>query len=207
MGAFTDAVIAIALTVMVLELRPPTHASWHALSTVVRPFLAYVLSFAYLGTYWNNHHHMLAAVSRVSGSALWANLHLLFWLTLVPFATEWMSDKGFAPVPTALYGVLLLLAGVAYWILQGRLLAAEGPGSRLRAAIGRDLKGKLTPAIYIAGILLTLVDQWLGVAMYVVAAVIWFVPDRRVERLLAHERAESEPASVQRSAADNGSVR
>lgn len=195
LGAFTDAVIAIAITIMVLELPKPEQATWEALRADLPVLLAYALSFAYLGTYWNNHHHMLAAVERVSGSVLWANLHLLFWLSLVPFTTEWMSDQDFAPVPTAAYGTLLLIDGVAYWILQSRLLRAEGPGSLLKRAIGRDAKGRVTPLLYLAGIALTFVDQWIGLGLYVVAALIWLVPDRRVERLMtAGKRGEESEA-------------
>jgi uncharacterized membrane protein len=133
---------------------------------------------------------MLAAVSRVSGGVLWANLHLLFWLSLVPFTTAWMSENGFATIPTAVYGMVLLLAAIAYFVLQGRLMRAQGPGSRLAAAVGRDLKGKLSPFVYCAGIALSFVNQWLGIAVYVLLAVLWFVPDRRVERELAHQHAE-----------------
>src|SRR5690349_6787701 len=153
---------------MVLELHTPAGTSWHALGHELPVLLAYLLSFVYLGIYWNNHHHMLAAVSRVSGSVLWANLHLLFWLSLVPFVTGWISEEHFAPIPTGAYGFVLLLAAVAYWILQNRLLHAQGPDLRLRAAVGRDLKGKLSPALYTAGILLTFASQWLGLAVYVV---------------------------------------
>jgi uncharacterized membrane protein len=187
LAAFSDGVIAIAITVMALELPKPDGASWDALRADAPVLLAYLLSFVYLGIYWNNHHHMLAAVSRVSGSVLWANLHLLFWLSLVPFVTGWISEERFAPIPTGAYGFVLLLAAVAYWILQNRLLRAQGPDLRLRAAVGRDLKGKLSPALYIAGILLTFASQWLGLAVYVIVALIWLIPDRRVERLLADE--------------------
>jgi uncharacterized membrane protein len=188
--AFSDGVIAILITVMVLELRTPKSPTWQALGDSVPVLLAYLLSFVYLGIYWNNHHHMLAAVSRVSGTVLWANLHLLFWLSLVPFTTAWMSENGFATIPTAVYGVDLLLAAIAYFVLQGSLLRAQGPGSRLAAAVGRDLKGKLSPAIYCLGIGLSFVNQWLGIAVYVVLAVMWFVPDRRVERELTSAHAE-----------------
>jgi uncharacterized membrane protein len=188
--AFSDGVIAILITVMVLELHIPKSPSWEALGEDVPVLLAYLLSFVYLGIYWNNHHHMLAAVSRVSGGVLWANLHLLFWLSLVPFTTAWMSENGFATIPTAVYGVVLLLAAIAYFVLQGTLLRAQGPGSRLAAAVGRDLKGKLSPALYCAGIALSFVNQWLGIAVYVALAVMWFVPDRRVERELASQHAD-----------------
>jgi len=147
--------------------------------------LAYVLSFVYLGIYWNNHHHMLAAASRISGAALWANLHLLFWLSLIPFSTAWMSEHRFPPVPTAVYGIVLLAAAIAYYILQATLLRAEGAQSRLRVAIGSDLKGKISPLLYCLGIGLSFASRWLGVAVYVGVALMWLVPDPRVERHLA----------------------
>jgi uncharacterized membrane protein len=144
--------------------------------------LAYALSFVYLGIYWNNHHHMLAAVSRVTGAAMWANLHLLFWLSLVPFATAWMSERRFPPTPTAVYGIVLLCAAIAYYILQTMLLRAEGASSLLRTALGSDVKGRISPLLYCLGIGLSFADRWLAVAVYVVVALIWLVPDRRVER-------------------------
>jgi uncharacterized membrane protein len=182
--AFSDGVIAILITIMVLELRVPEETTWTALRAELPVLLAYVLSFVYLGIYWNNHHHMLAVVDRVSGAALWANLHLLFWLSLVPFLTGWMSENDFPPVPTATYGIALLAAAVAYYILQLTLLRAGGNSSVLAAAIGRDLKGKLSPLLYCLGIGLSFVNRWLGVAVYVVVALIWLVPDRRVERIV-----------------------
>jgi len=187
--AFSDGVIAILITVMVIELHKPAEPTWTALAEVLPVLLAYLLSFVYLGIYWNNHHHMLQAVSRVSGGVLWANLHLLFWLSLVPFTTAWMSEEGFATVPTAVYGIVLLLAAVAYSVLQGTLLRAQGPNSRLAAAIGRDRKGRFSPLLYAAGIALSFVNQWLGVALYVLVALLWLVPDRRVERVLAQDGA------------------
>jgi uncharacterized membrane protein len=180
--AFSDGVIAILITIMVLELHTPSGTTWSALREDVPVLLAYVLSFVYLGIYWNNHHHMLAAVHRVNGAALWANLHLLFWLSLVPFATAWMSENEFPPVPTAVYGIVLLAAAVAYYTLQGRLLRAEGDDSLLAAAIGRDAKGKTSPLLYCLGIGLSFVKPSLGLAVYVVVALMWLVPDRRVER-------------------------
>jgi uncharacterized membrane protein len=182
--AFSDGVIAILITIMVLELRTPAGTSWHALRHELPVLLAYVLSFVYLGIYWNNHHHMLAAVSRVSGATLWANLHLLFWLSLVPFATAWMSEHHFPPVPTAVYGIVLLAAALAYLILQTTLLRAQGEQSTLRTALGSDLKGKISPLLYCLGIGLSFVEPWLGLAVYVVVALMWLVPDRRVERHL-----------------------
>jgi uncharacterized membrane protein len=193
--AFSDGVIAILITIMVLELHTPRSPSWEALAEDLPVLLAYLLSFVYLGIYWNNHHHMLAAVSRVSGAVLWANLHLLFWLSLVPFVTAWMSENGFATIPTAVYGLVLLLSAVAYYVLQGTLLRAQGRGSRLAAAVGRDLKGKLSPWLYCVGIALSFLNQWLGIAVYVVVALIWLVPDRRVEREITHHDEREEHSS------------
>jgi uncharacterized membrane protein len=191
--AFSDGVIAILITIMVLDLHIPSGTSWHALGHELPVFLAYALSFAYLGIYWNNHHHMLAAVRRVSGGAMWANLHLLFWLSLTPFATAWMSEHRFPSIPTAVYGMVLLAAGVAYWILQSALLRAEGQRSELRKAIGRDLKGKSSPLLYMIGIGLSFADRWAGLAVYVGVALLWIVPDPRVERRLNSEVEEPTP--------------
>jgi uncharacterized membrane protein len=186
--AFSDGVLAILITIMVLDLGTPKGTSWGALSKDLPVLLAYVLSFVNLGIYWNNHHHMLAAVSHVSGAALWANLHLLFWLSLVPFATAWMSEKHFPSVPVAAYGIVLLAAAVAYYLLQGRLLSAGGDNSLLASAIGTDAKGKASPLMYCVGIGLSFVDRWLGLAVYVAVALMWLVPDRRIERRLAAQR-------------------
>jgi uncharacterized membrane protein len=183
--AFSDGVIAILITIMVLELHVPSGTSWQALRHELPALLAYVLSFVYLGIYWNNHHHMLAAASRVSGGVLWANLHLLFWLSLIPFSTAWMSEHRFPPTPTAFYGIVLLAAAIAYLILQTVLLRAEGEDSALRVAIGSDLKGKISALLYCLGIALTFANRWIGLAVYVAVALIWLVPDRRVERNLA----------------------
>jgi uncharacterized membrane protein len=188
---FSDGVIAILITIMVLELHTPDGTSWHALRHELPVLLAYVLSFVYLGIYWNNHHHMLAAVSRVSGTALWANLHLLFWLSLVPFCTAWMSENHFPPVPTAVYGIVLLAAAIAYLILQTTLLHAEGEQSKLRVALGSDLKGKISPLLYCLGIGLSFVEPWIGLTMYVAVALIWLVPDRRLERHLTGLSSEA----------------
>ena len=179
--AFTDAVIAIVITILVLELRVPHEPELAALSDVVPVFLTYVLSFVYLGIYWNNHHHMMVLTERVNGKILWANLHLLFWLSLVPFTTAWMGETDFAALPTAVYGADLLLAAIAYFILQTAIIAEEGPDSRLRAAIGRDLKGKVSPLLYLAAIPLAFVSPWIALAFYVFVALIWLVPDRRIE--------------------------
>ena len=179
--AFTDAVIAIVITILVLELRVPHRPELAALRDVVPVFLTYVLSFVYLGIYWNNHHHMMVLTERVNGKILWANLHLLFWLSLVPFTTAWMGETDFAASPTAVYGVDLLLAAIAYFILQTAIIAEEGPDSRLRAALGRDLKGKISPLLYFAAIPLAFVSPWIALAVYVFVALMWLVPDRRIE--------------------------
>ena len=160
--AFSDGVIAILITIMVLELRTPVGTSWHALGHELPVLLAYALSFVYLGIYWNNHHHMLAAVSRVTGGAMWANLHLLFWLSLIPFSTAWMSEHRFPSVPTAVYGIVLLSAAIAYYILQTMLLRGEGERSVLRAALGSDVKGKISPLLYCLGIGLSFADRWIA---------------------------------------------
>ena len=178
--AFSDAVIAIVITILVLELKVPHEPELAALRELVPVFLSYVLSFVYLGIYWNNHHHMLVLTEHVNGAILWANLHLLFWLSLVPFTTGWMGENDFARAPTAVYGVNLLLAAIAYFILQTAIVAEEGHGSRLKAALGRDLKGKVSPALYVAGILLSLLQPWLGLTLYVFVALMWLVPDRRI---------------------------
>jgi uncharacterized membrane protein len=168
--AFSDGVIAILITIMVLNLHTPHGTTWAALREDLPVLLAYVLSFVYLGIYWNNHHHMLAAVSRVSGVALWANLHLLFWLSLIPFATAWMSENHFPVIPVAVYGIVLLAASLAYYALQRALLHVEGDRSLLAAAIGTDVKGKASPLMYCLGIGLSFADRWLGVAVYVAVA-------------------------------------
>jgi uncharacterized membrane protein len=188
--AFSDGVIAILITIMVLELHIPAGTSWRALGHELPVLLAYVLSFVNLGIYWNNHHHMLAAVLHVSGATLWANLHLLFWLSLIPFSTAWMSEHRFPSVPTAVYGVVLLAAAIAYYILQTTLLRAEGEQSRLRVALGSDVKGKISPLLYCVGIGLAFANRWIGLAVYVAVALIWLVPDRRVERHLTTAPAE-----------------
>ena len=181
MEAFSDGVIAILITIMVLELPRPDGAHLHNLHLVWPVFLSYVLSFTFLGIYWNNHHHMLRATERINGTILWANLHLLFWLSLFPFATEWMGEHHFARTPTIAYGVVALFAGVAYYILQSLIVAEQGQDSALAKALGKDLKGKASPVIYIAGIALGFVNRWLALAAYIVVAVMWFIPDRRLE--------------------------
>jgi uncharacterized membrane protein len=185
--AFSDGVIAIIITIMVLELPEPEGGEWSALGPVAPVFLTYVLSFAYIGIYWSNHHHLLHAVQRINGRILWANLHLLFWLSLVPFVTGWMGHNHSAPVPTAVYGVVMLLAAVAYWILQKTILVQHGSESVLARAIGRDLKGKISPLMYAAAIPLAFVNQWLSDALYVAVALVWLVPDRRIEATIERE--------------------
>jgi uncharacterized membrane protein len=179
--AFSDGVFAILITILVLELKVPHGADASALAPLLPVFLTYVLSFVYLGIYWNNHHHMLHAVSRINGKVLWANLHLLFWLSLVPFTTGWMGENHYASLPTAVYGAVLLAAALAYYLLQSTILAEEGPQSRLAAAIGRDLKGKVSPMLYTAAIPLSFFREWIADALYVAVALIWLVPDRRIE--------------------------
>ena len=185
--AFSDGVIAIIITIMVLEMKVPHGESLDSLLPIVPVFLSYVLSFVYVGIYWNNHHHLLHTVKRVTGGVLWANLHLLFWLSLFPFATGWMGENHFAAVPSALYGVVLLMAAIAYLILQQTLIAIEGQASVLKTAIGSDWKGKLSPLVYVVAIVSTFWVQWLAQAMYVLVALVWLVPDRRIERTLEHK--------------------
>jgi uncharacterized membrane protein len=185
--AFSDGVLAIIITIMVLELKPPQGLDLNALTTMAPSFLSYVLSFIYIGIYWNNHHHMLHTVHRVSGGILWANLHLLFWLSLFPLATTWVGQNHLAATPTAIYGVILLMAGVAYYILQKTIIAKEGTHSILASAIGRDWKGKLSPLIYVVAALLAYVNPIIANLLYAVVALIWLVPDRRIERALRRE--------------------
>ena len=179
--AFSDAVIAILMTIMVLELKVPHGIDWQALRPLVPVFLAYVLSFIFLGIYWNNHHHMLQVTERINGAILWANLHLLFWLSLVPFATGWMGENHVAALPTALYGAVLLMAAIADTILQTTIVACEGPHSKLREAIGSDFKGKISIVGYAAAIPLAFVNPWIAIGLYVFVAGLWLVPDRRIE--------------------------
>jgi uncharacterized membrane protein len=182
--AFSDGVLAIIITIMVLELRVPHDASLAALQPLWGVFLSYVLSFLYLGIYWNNHHHMLHTTDKVTGGILWANLHLLFWLSLVPFVTGWMGENHFAPAPTAAYGVILLMAAMAYWSLERLIIRSQGANSLLGRAVGDDWKGKLSPAVYVVGILAALVAPYFAVLIYWFVAVWWLVPDKRIERVL-----------------------
>jgi len=183
--AFSDGVIAIIITIMVLELRPPEETTWTALGALQWKFLTYILSFVYLGIYWNNHHHMLHAASRINGAALWANLHLLFWLSLVPFVTGWMGEHHFAPVPTAAYGVVLIMAAVSYTVLSNLLIALSGPDSVLARATGSDRKGKVSLLLYAIAIPAAFVHKGISDLIYVTVALMWLVPDRRIERILS----------------------
>ena len=188
MEAFSDGVFAVIITIMVLELKAPHGADWPAFRSVLPAFLTYVLSYVFLGIYWNNHHHMMHAADRINGGVLWANLHLLFWLSLVPFVTGWMGDNHFAALPTAVYGSVLLLAGIAFLILEGRLLHAGNP--RLAAAIGNEFKGKASAVMYLVAIPLAFVHHLIADAIYVSVALMWLVPDRRIERTTAPETTE-----------------
>ena len=186
--AFSDGVLAIIITIMVLELKVPHGESLAALAPLLPVFLSYVLSFVYVGIYWNNHHHMLHASSHVSGPVLWANLHLLFWLSLLPFTTGWMGENHFAALPSALYGVVLLCAAIAYWLLQQTIIASDGSGSVLARAVGSDWKGKLSPVLYLTAIASTAWRPWIAQAIYVIAALIWVVPDKRIEHALTRAK-------------------
>jgi uncharacterized membrane protein len=183
--AFSDGVIAIIITIMVLEMKVPHGSSLIDLAPLLPVFLSYVLSFVYVGIYWNNHHHMLHACTAVTGAILWANLHLLFWLSLFPFATGWMGENHFTAVPTALYGLVLLMAAIAYLVLQQAIIRSRGQDSLLKKAIGRDWKGKLSLVLYVVAIVATLRSSWIAQAIFVIAALIWLIPDRRIEKRLA----------------------
>jgi len=182
--AFSDGVLAIIITIMVLELKVPHGDSWTVLLPVSSVFLTYVLSFVYVGIYWNNHHHMLHTLERVTGGILWANLNLLFWLSLFPFVTGWMGENHFAAVPAALYGAVLLAAALAYWILQRAIIHSQGVESKLAKAVGEDWKGKLSPVLYALGVGFAFFWHWVSLGIYVVVALMWLVPDRRIERAL-----------------------
>jgi uncharacterized membrane protein len=182
--AFSDGVLAIIITIMVLEMKVPHGSDWAALKPLLPVFLSYVLSFIYLGIYWNNHHHLLKACHHVNGSILWANLHLLFWLSLFPFVTGWMGENHFTSLPSALYGAVLLLAALAYFILQRLIVNEQGGKSKLAKAIGKDWKGKLSPVLYAAGIAASFIRPWLAGIIYIFVALIWLVPDRRIERVI-----------------------
>jgi uncharacterized membrane protein len=184
LAAFSDGVIAIIITVMVLELKLPDEPGPEALRAVAPSFVSYVLSFVYLAIYWNNHHHMLHTVSRVDGLILWANSHLLFWLSLIPAATGWLGHNFLAPVPTAVYGIALVMPAIAYTLLQMAIIHRQGAHSMLATAVGHDVKGKISPILYVAGVVLAFYQPWLSIMLYVLVAVIWLVPDRRIERVI-----------------------
>ena len=184
--AFSDGVLAIIITIMVLEIKAPEGATLDALAPLAPSLLNYVLSFIYVGIYWNNHHHLLQAGKRVTGSVLWANLHLLFWLSLLPFATRWMGDNHLAPLPSMAYGVILLASAIAYWLLQRRIIAPDGHESTLRQALGSDWKGRLSPLLYLVGIAATVFNARLGQAFYTLVALLWLIPERRIEHELQH---------------------
>ena len=185
--AFSDGVIAIIITIMVLELKVPHSADWPALAGLAPVFASYVLSFVYIGIYWNNHHHLLHTAARVNGAILWANLHLLFWLSLIPVATGWMGENHFERAPTALYGVALLMPAIAYVILQRAIIAQQGAESPLQRALGNDVKGKISPVLYLTAIALGFVAPWVAQAIYALVALIWLIPDRRIERAIRQE--------------------
>ena len=194
--AFSDGVIAIIITIMVLEMKVPVGANLAALHSLWPVFLSYVLSFVNVGIYWNNHHHMLHVTRQVNGAILWANLHLLFWLSLVPFATEWMGQSHFAPAPIALYGVILLFAALAYWLLQREIIKKQGARSLLAQAVGGDLKGKLSPLLTFLAIPAAFVQPWIAGALLVTVSVMWLIPDRRIERVYARLEADTDRPDV-----------
>jgi uncharacterized membrane protein len=182
--AFSDGVIAIIITIMVLELKVPHGDNFDALSSLIPVFLSYVLSFIYVGIYWNNHHHMLHTCHKITGSILWANLHLLFWLSLFPFATAWMGENHYASLPSAFYGFILLMAAIAYFILQHLIIASQGTNSLLKKAVGSDFKGKLSPVLYMIAIAISFLAQWISQGLFILVALIWLVPDQRIEKAL-----------------------
>ena len=188
--AFSDGVIAIIITIMVLELKVPHTVELAGLKPLLPVFLSYVLSFIYVGIYWNNHHHLFHSTKHVTGGVLWANLHLLFWLSLFPFTTGWFGENHLAAMPTAVYGFVLLMAAIAYYILQRTIIAQQGPDSLLAAAIGQDWKGKLSPLLYLTAILLVFVSPWIASGLYIFVALMWLVPDRRIERVVAKQEKE-----------------
>jgi uncharacterized membrane protein len=187
--AFSDGVLAIVITIMVLEMKVPHGTGLAALVPLLPVLLSYVLSFIYVGIYWNNHHHMLHASQKVTGSVLWANLHLLFWLSLVPFTTGWMGENHFATLPAAAYGFVLLMAAIAYWILQQRIIASQGKDSVLKKAVRHDWKGRISPFLYSSAIALAFVSPWVAIAIYAVVALMWIIPDRRIERVLTGQES------------------
>jgi uncharacterized membrane protein len=184
LAAFSDGVIAIIITIMVLELHVPHGTDWAALAGIAPSFLTYVLSFVYVAIYWNNHHHLLHTVVRVDGAILWANSNLLFWLSVIPVATAWMGQNLLAPLPTAIYGAALLMPAIAYFLLQRAIIHRQGEHSVLAKALGKDIKGKISPVLYTAGIVLAFISPWLSMGLYILVAVIWLVPDQRIERIV-----------------------
>ncbi|HEY8141777.1 MAG TPA: TMEM175 family protein [Kofleriaceae bacterium] len=182
--AFSDGVIAILITILVLELKVPHGPSWEALEPLLPVFLTYVLSFVFIGIYWNNHHHLLHMTTKISGGILWANLHLLFWLSLVPFTTGWMGENHFEPLPTAAYGAVLLAAGIAYLILETAIVRHQGKDSKLRDAIGGETKGKISAVLYLVAMLLAFKVRWVSLGIYILVALMWLIPDRRIEKHL-----------------------
>jgi uncharacterized membrane protein len=184
---FSDGVIAIIITIMVLELKVPHGTDWAALKGMLPVFLSYVLSFTYVAIYWNNHHHLLHTCTRVNGAILWANAHLLFWLSLIPFATAWLGENQITSLPAAVYGVALLMPAIAYYLLQTAIVRVNGADSSLAKALGADIKGKISPVLYVAGIALAFVNPWLSIAIYTLVALIWLVPDRRIEKAIAND--------------------
>jgi uncharacterized membrane protein len=187
--AFSDGVLAIIITIMVLEIKVPHGNDFAALQPLIPVVISYILSFIYIGIYWNNHHHMMHTVKHVSGGILWANLHLLFWLSLVPFTTGWIGENHFAPIPMAVYGIVLLMAAIAYFILQNQIIKTQGVNSVLAQAIGNDIKGKMSPILYLLAIGSNFVSQWISGSLYILVALIWLIPDKRIEIIL---RSESE---------------
>ena len=187
MLAFSDGVIAIIITIMVLELKPPHGVAWSDLRPIIPAFLSYVLSFLYVAIYWNNHHHLLQTCRRVTGLILWANTHLLFWLSLIPFATAWTGENHFAKIPTAVYGIALFMPALAYYLLQLTIIRTEGRNSTLARAIGTDIKGKVSPVLYAVAIALAFVNPWISMLIFAAVALMWFIPDRRIEKVVGQE--------------------
>jgi uncharacterized membrane protein len=192
--AFSDGVLAIIITIMVLEIKVPHGYDLEALRPLIPVVISYILSFIYVAIYWNNHHHMLYTVKFVTGDILWANMHLLFWLSLIPFVTGWIGENHFAPIPMAMYGVVLLFDAIAYFILQNRIIKSHGPDSILAKAIGKDIKGKASPILYFIAICSTYFSSWIAGAIYALVALIWLIPDKRIELILAHDAEKKQPA-------------
>jgi len=184
--AFSDGVLAIIITIMVLEMKVPHSSDFNSLLPVLPVFLSYILSFIYLAIYWNNHHHMMHTVKEVSGSILWANMHLLFWLSLIPFTTGWMGENHFTPAPVSLYGIVLLMAAIAYFILQKQIIKKQGENSLLKKAVGRDLKGKISPVLYLISIPFAFIATWVSDLIYIIVAVMWLIPDKRIEKTIGN---------------------